>query len=706
MVGGIGLLINLSVTFLFTEFFGLWYFWSYLIGTLISWTCSFFLNARFTFVSVPKTLKSWLGRYVIFIGGYLAFFWVNAGIVFVLTSLFNVSYLISIITGAVLTMFGTFTLSRTVIFAPEKKGSGDRWNGLALRVKNLSFLRKCLLLFFIAIGVGVITVAPQVYFILHAPSYQGIALMGSDAEEDYVAQIQQVYDGYPTASEPFLLQKNVPYMQPPLGQILVASIGKLTQMNAVAVNVFSKFLFPFLIVILVSLLAYTLSGSYAVGLLSGPMVVLGDTLVSSPSAWIGLLRGTSSVTDFLSYARPINPEVSALFLFAVLWIYYVAFLKRRHPRVIEMVALGFLIGASLYISLFVCTFLLTLGGLGALWFLYKRDFRFFWASFVVGVSAVIAVIPFILNYLRLSKEPAYAESSLRLGLVLSHAPTLSIWILLLLAGTLFAWPKRFANARPLILLSSLALLLLDNQQILTGHSLQPSHYHWYITKPLVGIVLSFYIVYLADKFARSSWVRGLVYAAVLFVLFYQAALVDIASYRANAPLAIANQAYAPVLSYLRTYKEPQGVWANQELSQEISIYTSDAAPDNAYLAYYLAPQSFMTERLLVEYKLRGILPGDAYVQMQQERVALANELFGVYWRDQAGSYAAIPNRLFQGYAKEYPQVYAMPYASLFTQLGVTLIVWDRVQDPEWKLDAAAGLTAVYSNARFTVYKVQ
>jgi hypothetical protein len=200
--------------------------------------------------------------------------------------------------------------------------------------------------------------------------------------------------------------------------------------------------------------------------------------------------------------------------------------------------------------------------------------------------------------------------------------------------------------------------------------------------------------------------RSIAYTVLLGILFYQAVLVDRNSYIANAPIAIQNQVYAPVLGNLSTYKNSQSVWADSELSLEIPLYTKDAAPDNEYLAYYLVPQQYLVDRLLLEYKLRGISPASAYVQMQKERVAIAGELYGVYWRDQSGSYAAIPNSLLISYAEQYEKVYATPYAELFKELGVTQVVWDRSIDPEWMLGNASSLDPVYVNSRFTVYQVQ
>ncbi len=113
-VGFFGLLVNLLVTYIFKEVFGLFYFLAFLIGVAASWTFIFFVNSLVTFNGHKK------GNYLIlfgkFIAGYIVLFCFNAFLVFLFTSVLNIFYLFSIVTATIITAFLTFTFSRTKIF--------------------------------------------------------------------------------------------------------------------------------------------------------------------------------------------------------------------------------------------------------------------------------------------------------------------------------------------------------------------------------------------------------------------------------------------------------------------------------------------------------------------------------------------------------------------------------------------------------------
>jgi hypothetical protein len=72
----------------------------------------------------------------------------------------------------------------------------------------------------------------------------------------------------------------------------------------------------------------------------------------------------------------------------------------------------------------------------------------------------------------------------------------------------------------------------------------------------------------------------------LAILFADGAAAQAHFYRINAPRALAAQAYAPVMTYLNSTTMAT-VTADPKLSQYIPIYTSDYAPNNAYLKFYL-----------------------------------------------------------------------------------------------------------------------
>lgn len=113
-VGGVGTLVNVGVTYLGVEYLGLWYLWSFCIAALVGWTVIFVGNALFTF---PEHERCSYGRkYLTFLAGYLGAFWVNIAIVFLLTSILTIHYLISIVIAALLTTLLTFTFSKRLVF--------------------------------------------------------------------------------------------------------------------------------------------------------------------------------------------------------------------------------------------------------------------------------------------------------------------------------------------------------------------------------------------------------------------------------------------------------------------------------------------------------------------------------------------------------------------------------------------------------------
>ncbi len=114
LVGGVGLLVNLAVTHIGVVIFGAWYFWSYLCGVLLGWTSSFILNALFTFPEHQR--EEYAKKYTLFVATYAVIFALNAGMVYVLTSLMGVHYLISITISAFATTLVSFSFNKHVIY--------------------------------------------------------------------------------------------------------------------------------------------------------------------------------------------------------------------------------------------------------------------------------------------------------------------------------------------------------------------------------------------------------------------------------------------------------------------------------------------------------------------------------------------------------------------------------------------------------------
>lgn len=553
-----------------------------------------------------------------------------------------------------------------------------------------------------AFALGLLVVAPQLIF-RHTPVYRGIDMIGSDAEEYYVARTQEVYDGNPRLGSTFRSEKNLPYLVPGLGENITARFGQVFAQSAVTVNVCAKFFSPFIIALLVYALVYILSASVPGALLAGAFIIAGDAMLGAPTALVGVLLGHAPITSFLIYSRPINPEVSAIFFFSALLILTFFFFKERVPTWTTVGALGLLAGGALYISPYVSSFLFAFLGLSMLWFLYRRDYvrmKAFMVSITVGL---IALVPFLLNFLALHQNPFFAETSIRQGLIHTHTPVIGFWIVLLVVS-LFVWPRRFLASRPFFAIGIVALVVLLNQQIVTGLGLQSAHYHWYITKPFVGMVLALFAVFLIEWVSASKIVRYILYAGCFSIFFISAAAIQRDSYNEHYKAVLGTQAYAPVFSFLQTLSAGQSVWANRVLSLYTPMYTKQDAPNNDYAEYDPVSQAFLESRLFLEYTLRKISSSDAFAVMQAEREDIASRIFGVYWRDQHGSYSAIPDSLLGQYATQYKNMHQSVESQLST-LGISIIVWDKEADPSWDVGRVLDMTPVFSNDRFEVYQL-
>jgi putative flippase GtrA len=94
--GGCGTILVTGLTYLFTEYAGWWYFYSYLLATFITWTFLYVAHSLVTFAD-HELRGGHARRYGTFMLSYLSVFVVNAGLVLLLTSVLKVPYLISII---------------------------------------------------------------------------------------------------------------------------------------------------------------------------------------------------------------------------------------------------------------------------------------------------------------------------------------------------------------------------------------------------------------------------------------------------------------------------------------------------------------------------------------------------------------------------------------------------------------------------------
>lgn len=114
IIGGVGSVAILALTFVLTEFVGLWYLASYILSVLLGWTVAFFLNAKITFQNQARD-RHWR-RYLHFLTLYSVLGAVNFALVFWLTSIIKLPYLLSIVSVLVPLSLLNFWINRIVVF--------------------------------------------------------------------------------------------------------------------------------------------------------------------------------------------------------------------------------------------------------------------------------------------------------------------------------------------------------------------------------------------------------------------------------------------------------------------------------------------------------------------------------------------------------------------------------------------------------------
>lgn len=524
----------------------------------------------------------------------------------------------------------------------------------------------------LAIVVGLISLAPQFYFSHYNPGFKGVQMFGTDAEHDYIANINRAYrDDYSKGPFPPDAGKNY-YLAPKLGERMVAVLGSMLHVTAIEMNVISKFLFPVILFLILYFWLLEVFSSRAVALLAPLFVMFGMNLLDS-AGFVRLISLKSNISGFLPYTRPVNPQVSSIFLFLGLWLTYRLAAGRAGPK--GSILLGGIVGLSLFSYIFTWTFMAALLALCFLFFLFRRDALKAKYFLLTATVSILVALPFFMNALRARADVEYLETSARIGLVHSHAPILGMLIVLAYIVLVFFWPKNKSVERSYFLVMVTAVVVVLNQQIVTGIKLQVGHYHWYMTKPILSIVLVFLAVHWITKLGKSRW-RAVALLSFAAVLILNGLVVQARSYQANYPVFQEKQKFGPLFTFLNEqFKEPQTIWADPDLSTLIPAYTRHFAPDNFYAPYYIDTRRHLRDMLFLEYRLKGITAQNIMDVMEKDGGYAIGKVTGIYYRELPDAGAL--NKEREQLAKEYADFSRVSLRENFKNLSIDLVVADK-----------------------------
>lgn len=550
------------------------------------------------------------------------------------------------------------------------------------------FFRQHALGLAVAVIIGVIISLPPIWF-RFSSSYQGIDMLKTNTEEHYVAQIQEVYDGYHNLGNPFLGDlKNEPYLFPILSPNIVWAIGRLFFLKTIAAVLFTRFLFSAFLAFIIYLFVYNLTKNKIVGLLAAPFVMLAYGLVD-PNNILALLKSgvLPSEKTFLHYGRPINPSVSAMFFFGYLlclWKYLYEPAKNKWYGFVAVL----LLGLSFYVYLFTWTFIFVFNGMLVIVFCFKRDKEKVKKIIWLSLWALPVSIFYWINYLAASQNPWYAETATRFGFV--HSRALNISRLVIIAGIAFVASYRILSERARVFFAAFfpTAFFVVNEQVITGYYIFNEHYHWNFNTPLVIISLVCILYAWVDKYVTKKAVTYTV-TGVLFALFlFSGVNEQRVSYAAALPDTMARQRYAPLINWLNkeTPKDKVAL-ASLEIADAIPALTHSNVYYDSTALYTLMPTKRLEHDYLVYRYLEGIPTNEIEQYLQSHRKELSYFLFGYTYVFQENTcLICFPDNFIIEMTKEYQTLTDENFISYLSQYPLDYIIWDKEKDPDWRLD--------------------
>ncbi|MEP6920705.1 MAG: hypothetical protein ABI967_06240 [bacterium] len=352
----------------------------------------------------------------------------------------------------------------------------------------------------------------------------------------YSAYVQALIDGRPRRSDAYTGRDDRPGdVQPEslfsiqfVPAYLIAIPARLLGASSSTAFIVVGVVFPFLSCLAIFWLLSTVVEDVKLAAAGAVLVMCLGALAAGQGLVHLFISG--SQYSFLPFLRKYEPLVPfpLFFLFCTfVW----KSLSDQRRTILWAVAAGISLGLLIFSYFFLWTTALAwLACVALLWFSahagkLRSDIRTF--AIVMGL-AVAALVPYVIL---LTHRSATMDAGQKL--VLSHAPDLvrlpelvGLTVITLLA---FAATRGTVNWRApeTLFAASFALtpLIVFNQQVLTGRSLQPFHYQWFIANyvVLVGVVVGAIILWRGQNAAKRP-IRYRVAGRIVFIAIWWAAI--------------------------------------------------------------------------------------------------------------------------------------------------------------------------------------
>lgn len=418
------------------------------------------------------------------------------------------------------------------------------------------------------IAIAILALYPQLsLWMTRGSAWNGSYFVSNYDEVAYSAYVNALIEGGPRKNDPFLALADSPSTPQPESLYSIQFIPAYSiALPARILGISASTAFIILIVLTgvcaaaaIFLLFHEISGD---GLLSavGSLSVL---CLGAVAAFQGEFRFWLSgriLTDFFPFLRRYQPGFAfPLFFIFCLLVWRSLTREERKSRIVYSVLSGLVFTILVFSYFYLWTAAAAwLGCLVLVNLIWNRDARgrVMTSAAIVGAIGGAALVPY---FIMLSHRAQNLDSvQLMVNTRLPDFTSVSLIIGVLIAAGLFiavwkGFAKLGAPATLFALSFAITPLVLFNQQIFTGRSLQPVHYEIFISNYMViaalFLALAAVFPYFVEKGQNLPFRKGLVYAAVLAAVwgFIEAS----GSSGRNSVFAVLRDESVPALSYVR-----------------------------------------------------------------------------------------------------------------------------------------------------------
>src|SRR5258706_6214039 len=420
----------------------------------------------------------------------------------------------------------------------------------------------------VSLAMVLLSLIPQInLWIVRGRDWNGVYVSPTGDEAIYSAYINALIAGRPRKNDPFTGKDSTPKSPLPesafsiqfIPAYAIAISARTFHVSAstafIGLSCVAGFLASMSVFLLINAIVdhprLAAAGTFFVLCLGG---------AAGGSGLLGTLLENELSSPMLPFHRRYQPAAAftLYFVFSTLVWYSLT----NHVKGRARVSIGFA-GLTLAILIFSYFYLWTaaaawVGCIGVLWFCFRPNDRRRTLAMLTSIAIVtsVALVPYV--YLVLHRSPSMDEET---ALVSTHQLDLFrlpevLGVVILIALFLGVWRGRIlANQPQAIYAASLAVLplVLLNQQVLTGRSMQPHHFAHFVVNytVLLGVVLCVPLLW------KTISPRMLVWAAALF-FSWGFVEVSLPCRLASVPLAITRDQMIPIFLRLKELSNQDG----------------------------------------------------------------------------------------------------------------------------------------------------